>query len=126
MKNEAKLMKNEAKLMKKLETSDMNLMVLSITTDAAASLAMPVTALIWGVHAFTGADNAVWGTLPSGSFNTSGFSSGGFNTGSPKMADPQLQGPRTRQDLTAIWGTCGIWAPMQHAGNPWPAKEIGG
>jgi hypothetical protein len=85
-------MKNEAKLMKTLSSSDMRPMVQSTVKNAAVSLVAPVsTALIWGFDAVPGANSAIWGTLAIGD-------------------------AVRRQDFSAIWGTSGIWTPIQPAG----------
>jgi len=101
-------MKNrKAKLMKNLRLSDINTMVVSTMMNSAAvhmnnaavRLAMPVsTAVIWGAGVFPGANSAIWGTSATA-------------------------GANRKQDFSAIWGTSGVWAPMQQA-RPQPSMEI--
>jgi len=78
--------------MKRLYTSDINTMLQSTTmSNAAVCLALPVTALIWGMDVHASAGTAIWGTSAIG-------------------------GASRRQNFSAIWGTCGRAAPPQHAG----------
>ncbi len=76
--------------MKNQHSSDRNSMMASSTNVAEARLAAPVcTALIWGLNVFVGASSAIWGTAA-------------------------IVGAERKQDCSAIWGTRGVWAPMQH------------
>ena len=80
----------KANLMKNLHSSDRNSMVASSTNVAEACLATPAcTALIWGLNIFAGANSAIWGTSAIG-------------------------GANKKQECSAIWGTRGVSAPMQH------------
>jgi hypothetical protein len=66
-------------------------MIPSSMNLAEVRLATPVcTALIWGLNIFAGANSAIWGTAAAG-------------------------GASGKQDFSAIWGTCGVSAPVQHA-----------
>ncbi len=94
-------MKNEAKVMKNQLTSDGKMMARSTMNDPAVRLAMPVTALIWGLNIVPSASTAIWGTSAMG-------------------------GAGWKQNFTAIWGTSGIGGPMQHASKPWLSMEIEG
>jgi len=70
--------------MKTLNSSDMNVMVLSTMTNAAVRLEIPVsTAVTWGAPVLP---PAIGGTATLG------------------VSD-------RRQDCSAIWGTAGIWTP---------------
>jgi hypothetical protein len=81
--------------MKNQHSSDINSMVSSSVEHAAVRLAMPAcTALIWGLDAFAGADSAIWGTLTAG-------------------AASKEQAASRKQDFSAIWGTSGMWPPVQ-------------
>ena len=85
--------------MKNLKSSDMNPMVLAIMNNATVSLAMPIsTTQIWGLNVVPGASTVLWHPAEVGS-------------------------SKRRQDCTAIWGTCGVGAPLGHAGKPWQAMQ---
>ena len=87
--------------MKNQLTSDGKIMAQSTRNDPAVRLAMPVTALIWGLNVVPGASTAIWGTSPIG-------------------------GADRKQNFTAIWGTSGIGGPMLQASTPWLSMEIEG
>jgi hypothetical protein len=94
-------MKKEAKLMKNRLTSDISTMVQPTMDNPAVRLAIPATALIWGLGVYASAGTAIWGTLAIG-------------------------GAGRKQNCSAIWGTCGIGGPTQNAWTLRPSMEIDG
>jgi hypothetical protein len=96
--------------MKSLKSSDMNPMVLAIMNNTTLGRSTPVsTALIWGLNVFPGASTAIWEPAALGC--------------------PERGGVNRRQHCTAIWGTCGVGAPLRpaeawQAMKPWQAIEI--
>ena len=85
--------------MKTLESSDINPMVPSTMNNAAVRLAVPVsTAVIWGANVFAGGNSAIRGTSA-------------------------IIWTNRTQVCNAIWGTCGLGAPLEPVWKPAVARD---